>query len=256
MSGKFDFEIEFIEAGGSARPAPEIPKNAVQVGQISAGDVRVYIGQEILRQLDAMSSFDVRKETGSFLVGDFAEKDGATCAIIMGFIDARYTDASSASLTFTHRTWGYVSEQLERRFPGLRILGWQHTHPNYGVFLSEYDLFIQENFFNLPYQVAYVVDPVRSHKGFFAWKQGRVCPLSGYYVFGNLGEKIELEPGVQPAHPQKKRRKWLFWLVLGLALLAMGVAAATLLLGHSGKGAPPGAWPGIVELADHPQNST
>ena len=253
MNGKSDFEIEFIAAGHSARPAPEIPKNAVQVGQVLPGDVRVYIGQEILRQLDAVSCFDVRKETGSFLVGDYVQKDGATCAIVTGFIDARYTDASSASLTFTHKTWSYVSEQLEQRFPGLRILGWHHTHPNYGVFLSEYDLFIQENFFNLPYQVAYVVDPVRSHTGFFAWKQGRVCPLSGYYVFGNIGEKIELEPGVQPAQPKKKRRKWLFWLMLGLSLLAAGVVAATLLLNRPEKGHSPGARPGIVELSEKSQ---
>ena len=88
-----------------------------------------------------------------------------------------------------------------------------------------------------------MVDPVRSHKGFFAWKQGRVCPLSGYYVFGNIGEKIELEPGVQPAQPKKKRRKWLFWLMLGLSLLAAGVVAATLLLNRPEKGHSPGARP-------------
>ena len=127
MNGKSDFEIEFIEAGHSARPAPEIPKNAVQVGQVLPGDVRVYIGQEILRQLDAVSCFDVRKETGSFLVGDYVQKDGATCAIVTGFIDARYTDASSASLTFTHKTWSYVSEQLEQRF--LACASWAGTIP-------------------------------------------------------------------------------------------------------------------------------
>ncbi len=176
MNGKSDFEIEFIEAGHSARPAPEIPKNAVQVGQVLPGDVRVYIGQEILRQLDAVSCFDVRKETGSFLVGDYVQKDGATCAIVTGFIDARYTDASSASLTFTHKTWSYVSEQLEQRF--LACASWAGTipTPNYGVFLSEYDLFIQENFFNLPYQVAYVVDPVCSHKGLFCLETGQGLP--------------------------------------------------------------------------------
>lgn len=250
-----DFEITFLSEEKAPRQQWEIPQNAVQVGQIAEGDLRLYIGQELLRQMDALASFDLRRETGCFLVGDYLEQDGQFCAIVAGFIEARYADASSASLTFTHETWQYVSAQLEERFAGMRILGWQHTHPGYGVFLSEYDLFIQENFFNLPYQIAYVIDPIQGHRGFFEWKQGKICPLSGYYVFGNLGEQISLMPGIEraPEKPQKKRRWWLFLLVFLLAVFLAAATAGTILFARSQSGRAQesgGSRPGMVELAE------
>lgn len=250
-----DFEITFLSEEKAPRQQWEIPQNAVQVGQIAEGDLRLYIGQELLRQMDALASFDLRRETGCFLVGDYLEQDGQLCAIVAGFIEARYADASSASLTFTHETWQYVSAQLEERFAGMRILGWQHTHPGYGVFLSEYDLFIQENFFNLPYQIAYVIDPIQGHRGFFEWKQGKICPLSGYYVFGNLGEQISLMPGIEraPEKPQKKRHWWLFLLVFLLAVFLAAATAGTILFARSQSGRAQeggGSRPGMVELAE------
>ncbi len=249
MNEEKEFEIEFLGAQEAPGPALEVPLNAVLVGEILPGDVRVYLGQEVLRQLDALSCFDVRKEVGSFLVGDYLRQEGGLCAVITGFIEARYSDASSASLTFTHETWNYVDGQISQRFPGMRILGWHHTHPGYGVFLSDHDLFIQENFFNLPYQIAYVVDPIRGHKGFFQWKQGEVRPLSGYYVFANVGEDIWLEPGARPAQPQRKRRKWLVWLLVLLALAAGSTVFFTILSAKKNKPAPsPGNRPGVVEL--------
>lgn len=250
-----DFEITFLSEEKAPRQQWEIPQNAVQVGQIAEGDLRLYIGQELLRQMDALASFDLRRETGCFLVGDYLEQDGQLYAIVAGFIEARYADASSASLTFTHETWQYVSAQLEERFAGMRILGWQHTHPGYGVFLSEYDLFIQENFFNLPYQIAYVIDPIQGHRGFFEWKQGKICPLSGYYVFGNLGEQISLMPGIEraPEKPQKKRRWWLFLLLFLLAVFLAAATAGTILFARSQSGRAQeggGSRPGMVELAE------
>ena len=35
---------------------------------------------------------------------------------------------------------------LEREHPGLKIVGWYHTHPGFGVEFSEMDLFIQRIF--------------------------------------------------------------------------------------------------------------
>lgn len=253
-----DFEITFLSGEEAPRRQWEIPKNAVQVGEIAEGDLRLYIGQELLHQMDALAGFDLRRETGCFLVGDYLEQDGRLCAIVAGLIEARYADASSASLTFTHETWQYVSSQLEEHFAGMRILGWQHTHPGYGVFLSQHDLFIQENFFNLPYQIAYVIDPIQGHRGFFGWKQGRICPLSGYYVFGNLGEEIRLLPGAEraPGKPKKKRRWWLFLLLFLLAVFLAAATAGTILFARSQseqsqKGG--GSRPGMMELAEPAQ---
>ena len=87
----------------------------------------------------------------------------------------------------------YVHKEHEKRYPDRKIVGWQHTHPNYGIFLSNYDTFIQENFFNLPFQIAYVIDPIQNLRGFFQWKNGRIEKLKGFYVYDEVGKPIKIE---------------------------------------------------------------
>jgi len=45
-------------------------------------------------------------------------------------------------------------------YPKLRIVGWYHSHPGFGVEFSEMDVFIQKNFFPSPTQIALVTDPL------------------------------------------------------------------------------------------------
>jgi proteasome lid subunit RPN8/RPN11 len=54
------------------------------------------------------------------------------------------------------------------------VVGWHHTHPGFGVFLSGYDLFIHQHFFREPWQIALVIDPQRQELGFFQWRGDRV----------------------------------------------------------------------------------
>ncbi len=44
-------------------------------------------------------------------------------------------------------------------------MGWYHTHPDFGIFLSDRDRFIHEHFFSGPGQVAHVIDPIRQIRG-------------------------------------------------------------------------------------------
>ena len=38
------------------------------------------------------------------------------------------------------------------------VLGWYHTHPGWGLFLSAHDQFIHGNFYGGPHHVALVID--------------------------------------------------------------------------------------------------
>ena len=62
------------------------------------------------------------------------------------------------------------------------MLGWYHSHPGFGVFLSEHDLFIQQNFFSNPQQVAWVFDPHTDEEGCFGWIGGNIEKLSDIRV--------------------------------------------------------------------------
>lgn len=188
-----DFEIEFQDEKVEQTPGVQLPVNFLPFGEIENDDVKVYIKQDVYKALEKLSASDTEKELGSILLGEACQEHGKTHVIISQYIEARYTDASASTLTFTHETWDYVHSVHEKRYPDKKIIGWQHTHPNYGIFLSNYDMFIQENFFNLPFQVAYVIDPVQNLRGFFQWKNGRVEKLKGYYIYDDVGKPVKIE---------------------------------------------------------------
>lgn len=109
-------------------------------------------------------------EVGGVLVG---RSDDGT-AVLTGSIPALEAQGARASVTFTHDAWTKVHSTLERDFPGMEIVGWYHSHPGFGIFLSNHDMFIHENFFSGPSQIAYVIDPHAGTEGVFGWQDGKV----------------------------------------------------------------------------------
>ena len=188
-----DFEIEICDEETEQTEGVQLPMNFLTFGEVENNDVKVYIKQDVYKALEELAASDTTKELGSILLGSYSQELGKTHVIISGYIEAKYTDASASTLTFTHDTWEYVHAQHEEKFPQEKIVGWQHTHPSYGIFLSNYDMFIQENFFNLPFQIAYVIDPLQNLRGFFQWKNGRIEKLKGYYIYDEVGTPIKIE---------------------------------------------------------------
>lgn len=188
-----DFEIDIQDENVEDVPSVQLPMNFLTFGEIENDDVKVYIKQDVYKALEKLAASDTSKELGSIILGEYCQEHGKTHVIISQYIEAKYTDASASTLTFTHETWDYVHSEHEKRYPDKKIIGWQHTHPNYGIFLSNYDMFIQENFFNLPFQVAYVIDPIQNLRGFFQWKNGRIEKLKGYYIYDDVGKPIKIE---------------------------------------------------------------
>lgn len=111
-------------------------------------------------------------EVGGVLVGRI---DGP--ATISASIPALRAVGGSANVTFTHDVWEEALTIVDRDHPGERIVGWYHSHPGFGVFLSEYDQFIQRNFFGGEGMVALVVDPVRGEGGWFVSVDGDIEEL-------------------------------------------------------------------------------
>jgi proteasome lid subunit RPN8/RPN11 len=85
-------------------------------------------------------------------------------------------DQRSSSLTFRTEAWRCMVAIYSRDYADLRILGWYHTHPGFGVRLSSMDLFIHDNFFNTDWHVAIVIDPLNNLAGFFFRKEANLLP--------------------------------------------------------------------------------
>src|SRR3954452_6744896 len=135
-------------------------EGGMTLNAIQCTPVEVHVEQSVLDAIGTHVSEDTTLEYGGVLVGSVA-RDGRS-VLVTASIRGVGAVSEDASLTFTHETWDTVNEVLERQFPGEQMVGWYHSHPRFGIFLSEYDLFIHRNFFREPWQVAYVVDPIQS----------------------------------------------------------------------------------------------
>jgi len=144
----------------------------------SMGDCpSISMDPEVERQIEKYANTDTSRELAGVLLGELTGDSAKPEVRILAAIEAKYTEAVHTSVKFTHATWDYINKVKDEQYPHLRIVGWFHTHPGFGIFLSRWDMFIQENFFNLPWQIAYVVDPVGGTRGFFRWENGKVRPV-------------------------------------------------------------------------------
>ncbi|MCA9104597.1 MAG: Mov34/MPN/PAD-1 family protein [Planctomycetales bacterium] len=122
----------------------------------------------VLDEILDYSGRDQRRERGGFLVGQKISGDQPRVEI-RHFVPAIETISQAARMQFTHETWARLNREMASQFPDECVVGWHHTHPGLGVFLSAYDEFIHRHFFSQPWQVAMVVDPRAMEFGFFQW---------------------------------------------------------------------------------------
>jgi proteasome lid subunit RPN8/RPN11 len=133
---------------------------------------------EVLRAVEDHVHSDVSREVGGVLVGTM-DDDAVT---VEAALPALRAVGRSANVTFTHEVWEEILAVVDRDQPGRRIVGWYHSHPGFGVFLSEYDRFIHQGFFPDERMLALVVDPKAGRAGWFGWRQGRIEQVEGLGV--------------------------------------------------------------------------
>jgi proteasome lid subunit RPN8/RPN11 len=122
------------------------------------------IAEKVLIGIEKHAYSNLEAEVGGMLFGRI---DDQGVAHVIGSIPALTAAAEQISLTFTHDVWADILAKGEKQYPGEKIVGWYHTHPSFGLFLSEYDEFIQRNFFGQPGQIALVLDPIAGEMGWF-----------------------------------------------------------------------------------------
>ena len=150
--------------------------------------VSVFVTQRAFVRFCAHAGSDLQNEVGGWLVGKWrADKaTGAHFVIVEATLPAPYTRHGSAFLTFTQDTQIALYEELKERYPGKELVGWYHTHPRMGVFLSEYDTWLHRNFFPELYQVALVIEPFSATGGFFLRQPDGSLDPRHYYGFYEL----------------------------------------------------------------------
>ena len=158
-----------------SRARVRIAGRHLPVGDPTPAAVDITIEEPALRASQAHALSSLNREVAGVLIGPRPEKqpDGRYRVHILDTIIAKYTVMHGASVTYTPESWRYMTDKLHERYPDETavIVGWYHTHPGFGIFLSGMDLFIHQNFFTQIWHVAFVLDPRAQTSGFFSWNR-------------------------------------------------------------------------------------
>jgi proteasome lid subunit RPN8/RPN11 len=186
------------DQGGEGRvsdvPKKALARSATFPGGSSTNEVlRLAIDRAPLAELFAHGASSPEVEICGVLVGYMGEDSGGKFVHVLAAIRGEQAREQGSHVTFTHETWNHIHREMDRSYAGLEIVGWYHTHPGFGVFLSDMDAFIHQNFFGQPHQIALVYDPLAGKTAVFTLRGSSLVPLSRYW---RDGRAIELDaPG-------------------------------------------------------------
>lgn len=134
----------------------------------------VFVHQNAVKQLKKHLNQDQYNETGGVLVGQayLCPETRAYYTEIIGSIAAPYTIGNRVHFKFTPECWTAIFKEQSQNFPETAVVGWYHSHPGHGIFLSGTDLNTQRLSFKQPWHIAVVYDPLRQEIGFFYGESG------------------------------------------------------------------------------------
>lgn len=133
----------------------------------------VYIEKNILKEIQGLCD-ESELEIFGYLIGVIHQWVKKIYIVIQ---DHLFIKGAVHSHQFTTSQIEGTAGKYEERFQqlknkrnnsNLRVVGWWHSHPGFGCFLSNTDLITQQYFFPESYQVALVVDPKNREYKFFS----------------------------------------------------------------------------------------
>ena len=151
-----------------------------------SGQPFLLVDSEVVRKIRQHARASSATEICGVLIGQDKDHRIAVTASIEG----ENADQAGAHVTFTQDTWEHIYAVKDKQYPNERIVGWYHSHPGFGIFLSEHDTFIHRNFFSSPGQVAWVFDPHSDEEGCFGWVDGRIERLTRISIQDHRGGEV------------------------------------------------------------------
>lgn len=156
--------------------------------------LRVAVEREAYAELNAHAVESLDEEVCGVLAGEVCEDEAGLFVHVRAAIRGASVRTGSSHVTYTQETWNQIHETMEREHPSLRIVGWYHSHPGFGVEFSDMDLFIQENFFSGLGQIALVGDPLSGDVAICVNTSNGVRNIERFWVDGRE------RPCRMPAH--------------------------------------------------------
>jgi proteasome lid subunit RPN8/RPN11 len=107
----------------------------------------------------ALSRVKERLEVMGLMLGSVHRHDGTEYAMIRDVVTTDL-EASSVYVRFSRGGWERLFSSLDDCGFDYVVVGWYHSHPGHGCFMSPTDVDTQRAIFNRPFHSAIVIDPI------------------------------------------------------------------------------------------------
>ncbi|MEW6097418.1 MAG: Mov34/MPN/PAD-1 family protein [bacterium] len=154
----------------------------LQWGNVDDKELSIFIDTDTFLDVRKHAQKRTDREVGGFLIGDAMQEKENLFIQITHLMKVQEIQHKSGEFIFTHGVWKMIDSIMSERYPDKQLLGWYHTHPGIGLFLSPEDKFIQNNFFNHPWQVTLVLDPLTKYQLFYYSKNKKLVNI-GFYIY-------------------------------------------------------------------------
>lgn len=158
----------------------------------------IVVTQDVLATVNAHVSQDLKNELGGFLLGNryVCPNSKVEYIRIDNCPDAKFISNGPVSINLVNETFAHLIDEKEGKYRGKDVLGWYHSHPSMGAFLSPNDVEVHKNRFVSPWTVALVIDPNRKTGGFFCWRDGELHPqaMVDFYELRGLKSTVTYVP--------------------------------------------------------------
>ncbi|MCL2566322.1 MAG: LysM peptidoglycan-binding domain-containing protein [Defluviitaleaceae bacterium] len=162
----------------------ELPTNVRQIGSIDATGLRIYVEDYVATFVQQYTQAHSGSEKLGILVGRYIEAEPNPILFISGAVEGKYSAEGDNGIEFSKKTNDYVTDILDKYFPGLKIVGWLQSQPGYGTYLSSKNYSYHKENFTENYQVFFVTDPVQRLDVFYAYnEENELCECKGYFVY-------------------------------------------------------------------------
>jgi len=146
-----------------------------------AKEISAYVNKhaEAKMRNHALAFRNQKLEVMGLLLGEVRTWQGREYVLVRDVVTTDL-DATSVSVKFDDRSFQKLFENLDDVGFDYVVVGWYHSHPGYGCFLSETDLQTHGGAFVSPYQVAIVIDPLNFE-------------IEGFHVRNREGQIVKFE---------------------------------------------------------------
>ena len=148
---------------------------------------KILVRPEVVAEFLLYAASNPSREIASLLIGRLEGE----YLVISDVRHCQRSKGSAARVEISAEDMSEISDSLDR---GSFVIGWAHSHPNFGTFMSSLDKDVQRDFQNMfSDSIALVLDPFKNGKvefSFFRLVNGEARKMDYAFLIGRKNEAL------------------------------------------------------------------